>query len=154
MDYWHRLRQLAGKQTLIVPGAAGAIVHDGKVLLVRHGLLKKWQVPGGVQEVGESIQQTVEREIREELGLNLKAGPLIAVYSGPEWTLEYPDGSRLQQLLLFFMMEGPLLPIRAQETELTAHRFFAPNDVPEDTMACCKQKVRDALAYTGKVILR
>jgi ADP-ribose pyrophosphatase YjhB (NUDIX family) len=83
MDYWHRIRQAAGKETVIIPSAAGAIIHEGKILLVRHNLLKKWQIPGGLQEVGENVQQTAQREIREELDLDLVAGQLIAVYSDP-----------------------------------------------------------------------
>ena len=84
MDYWNRVRQLVGKETLIIPSAAGAIMKDGKMLLVHHNLLKKWQIPGGIQEVGESVQETVKREIQEELGLDLDVGSLIGVYSGPQ----------------------------------------------------------------------
>ena len=96
MDYWQRIRRAAGKEPLIIPGAAGAIIHEGKILLVRHNLLKKWQIPGGVQEIGESIRQTAQREIREELNLDLKAGSLISVLSDPKWTIELPDGSKIQ----------------------------------------------------------
>jgi ADP-ribose pyrophosphatase YjhB (NUDIX family) len=154
MEYWQTLRQLTGQETLIIPSAAGAIMRDGQVLLVRHGLLKKWQLPGGMHEVGESIQETAEREIREELGLNLKAESLVGVYSGARWLIEYPDGSKIQQLMCFFMMVGDLSPIRIQESEITAYEFFELDQIPADTMECCKQKICDLKAYTGKVILR
>ncbi len=129
-------------------------MRDGQVLLVRHGLLKKWQLPGGMHEVGESIQQTVEREIHEELGLNLKAGELVGIYSGARWLIEYPDGNKIQQLLFFFMMAGDLSPIRVQENEIMAYEFFRLDQIPADTMECCKQKICDLKAYTGKVLLR
>jgi 8-oxo-dGTP pyrophosphatase MutT (NUDIX family) len=154
MNYWQTLRQLIGQQPLIIPSAAGAITRDSQVLLVRHGLLKKWQLPGGVCEVGESIQETVEREIHEELGLNLKAGALVGVYSGARWLIEYPDGNKIQQLLFFFRMVGDLSPIQIQEDEITAYEFFELDRIPADTMECCKQKIYDLKAYTGQVILR
>jgi ADP-ribose pyrophosphatase YjhB (NUDIX family) len=154
MDYWHRIRQAAGPEPLIIPGAAGAIVQDGKILLVRHNLLKKWQVPGGVQEVGEVIQRTAEREIREELGLDLRARQLIGVYSGPRWMIGCADGSRVQQLTFFFLMEGPMSPIKIQESEIATCQFFAPNEIPEDTMECCKQKVLDWMAFDGQAVFR
>ncbi|MER3554356.1 MAG: hypothetical protein C4331_08390 [Meiothermus sp.] len=125
-----------GSETIILSGAAGAIVQGGKILLTRHGLQKKRHIPGGVQEVGESIQDTVCREIKEELALELRVKSLVSVYSDPRWTLEYPNGDRVQQLLFFFLMEGPIGPIRLQEEEITAYRFFELDAVPEDTMEC------------------
>ena len=154
MDYWHRIRQAVGKEALILPGAAGAITQDGKILLVRHNLIKKWQIPGGVQEIGESVQQTVEREIKEELGLDLAAGSLIGVYSHPKWTIELPDGSKIQQLTFFFSMEGEISAIRMQASEIAAYQFFAPEEIPEDTFECCKQKVSDWSQFQGQVLFR
>jgi len=154
MDYWHRIRKAVGKETIILPGAAGAVIHEGKILLVRHNLLKKWQIPGGCQEVGESIQQTIQREVKEELALDLAAGPLMSVYSHPKWTLEFPDGSKLQQLTFFFLMEGEISPIHIQASEISAYQFFAPDEIPEDTFDCCKQKVSDWVQFQGQVIFR
>jgi ADP-ribose pyrophosphatase YjhB (NUDIX family) len=154
MDYWQRIRQAVGEETLILPGAAGAITQAGKILLVRHNLLKKWQIPGGIQEIGESVQQTAEREIKEELGLDLTAGSLISVTSHPKWTIELPDGSKIQQLTFFFSMEGEFSPIHVQASEIAAYQFFAPDEIPEDTFECCKQKVADWRQFQGQVLFR
>jgi ADP-ribose pyrophosphatase YjhB (NUDIX family) len=154
MDYWQSIRQAVGKEPVIIPSAAGAIIHEGKILLVRHGALKKWQIPGGLQEIGESIQQTVHREIKEELSLDLVAGPLIAVYSHPKWMIEFPDESKLQQLIFFFLMEGKISSINIQTSEIASYRFFAPDEIPEDTFDCCKQKISDWSQFQGQVIFR
>jgi 8-oxo-dGTP pyrophosphatase MutT (NUDIX family) len=154
LDYWQRIRQAVGKETLILPGAAGAITHNGKILLVRHNLLKKWQIPGGTQEIGESIQQTAEREIKEELGLDLTAGSLISIYSHPKWTIELPNGDKIQQLTFFFAMEGEISTVSIQASEIHAYQFFAPDEIPEDTFDCCKQKVVDWKTYQGQVKFR
>lgn len=154
MDYWQSIRQAVGKETMIIPSAAGAIIHEGKILLVRHNVLKKWQIPGGLQEIGESIQQTVQREIKEELNLNLVAGSLIAIYSHPKWMIEFPDESKLQQLIFFFLMEGEISPINIQTSEIAAYQFFAPDEIPEDIFDCCKQKISDWSQFQGQVIFR
>lgn len=154
VDYWQKLRQCVGTDTLILSGAAGAILKDGKILLARHSALKKWHIPGGLQEVGESIQQTVQREIREELGLNLEAGHLISVLSSPKWLSEFPNGDKIQNLLFFFKMEGEITRINLQESEITDYDFFALDAIPEDTMDCCKQKVLDLLEYKGQTLFR
>jgi 8-oxo-dGTP pyrophosphatase MutT (NUDIX family) len=154
MDYWQRMKELASTEPVIIPGAAGAIVQDGKILLVRHNLLKKWQIPGGIQEPGESIHETVKREIKEELGLSLAVQDLVGVYSGSEWVIEYSDGHKVQQLLFFFLLEGHVGEIKLQESEVAAYRFFALDEIPEDTMECCKQKVVDLMRFNGKTIFR
>ena len=68
--------------------------------------------------------------------------------------IEYPDGSRVQQLLFFFLMDGQVDGIRPQETEVTAYRFVRPDEIPEDTMECCKQKTADLIHYKGQTIFR
>lgn len=154
MDYWQILRQAVGSQPLILSGAAGAIVKDGKILLVRHHALKQWQVPGGLQELGETIQQTIEREVKEELNLNLTAGPLINVLSHPKWNIQFPNGDIIQQLGFFFLMEGEISEIHLQSSEVLEYGFFTPDEIPDDTLECCKQKVHDWAQFTGEVIVR
>jgi 8-oxo-dGTP diphosphatase len=54
---------------------SAAIVREGKVLVVRrarppaHGL---YTLPGGVVELGETLDQAVAREVREETGLDIE----------------------------------------------------------------------------------
>jgi ADP-ribose pyrophosphatase YjhB (NUDIX family) len=57
----------------------GAVVHDreGRLLLIRRGHdpgRGLWSLPGGRVEAGESPRQAVEREVREETGLAVRAG--------------------------------------------------------------------------------
>jgi 8-oxo-dGTP pyrophosphatase MutT (NUDIX family) len=58
---------------------------DGRVLLCQLTYKKDWDLPGGVVEVGESPLLAVAREVEEELGLALKAGPLILTDWLPPW---------------------------------------------------------------------
>lgn len=61
-------------------GAVGVVFdHEGRVLLVEHVFRTDfpWGLPGGWIERGEDPQQTVRREIEEELGLRVEIGPLL-----------------------------------------------------------------------------
>ena len=62
----------------------GAVVFDseGRVLLVRRGRppkLGSWSLPGGRLEPGETLVSGCRREVREETGLDISPGPIVAV---------------------------------------------------------------------------
>lgn len=63
---------------------AAVIERDGAVLLARRpdgGLLGGlWEFPGGKQEPGETLEQCLHREIREELGVDVQVGRPLGVY--------------------------------------------------------------------------
>jgi 8-oxo-dGTP diphosphatase len=62
---------------------AAAVIFDGegRVLLVRHSYGRRgWELPGGGREPKESVEQTVYREVREELGVTIVEAQLCGVY--------------------------------------------------------------------------
>jgi ADP-ribose pyrophosphatase YjhB (NUDIX family) len=87
----------------LVP-AASAVVADqeGRILLHRRDDNALWSVPGGAMEVGESIGQTVVREVKEETGLDVEPYSIIGVYSDPRHVVEYGNGEVRQQFSICF----------------------------------------------------
>jgi 8-oxo-dGTP diphosphatase len=66
-----------------VVGVGGVVVDDGRALLIRRGsepLRGQWSIPGGMLELGESLQAGVARELREETGLEVRVLELIEVF--------------------------------------------------------------------------
>jgi len=59
--------------------AAALIVRDGRVLLNQLKGDVAWMLPGGTGEFGETIEQTLSRELREELGVTCDVGRLLWV---------------------------------------------------------------------------
>lgn len=56
----------------------------GRVLLLRRAIepsYGKWTFPGGYLEIGETAEEGAEREALEEVGLRVKAGPLLGAYT-------------------------------------------------------------------------
>ena len=68
--------------------AAAAIIRDGKVFATQRGYgdwKDWWEFPGGKLEPGESPEETLVREIREELSAEIEVGKLLRTV---EW--DYP----------------------------------------------------------------
>ena len=65
-----------------VVGVGAMIVSEGKILLEKRKnepSRGKWSIPGGLVELGESVEQAVIREVKEETGLDVEAPRLIDV---------------------------------------------------------------------------
>ena len=71
----------------VVP-CVGAVVHDaaGRLLLIQRGHAPhrgSWSLPGGRIEAGESPEQAIVREVREETGLDVRPGPAVGRVTVP-----------------------------------------------------------------------
>jgi len=64
-------------------GVGGVVVHEARTLLIRRGsapLKGEWSIPGGLLELGETLEQGVVRELAEETGLEVRVIELIEVF--------------------------------------------------------------------------
>lgn len=60
---------------------AGIVVRDdGRILAIKRRDNGQWQPPGGVLELGETLEEGVEREVREETGVRVAVHQLSGVY--------------------------------------------------------------------------
>ncbi len=82
--------------------AAGILLRDGNVLACRRRPDQqhagKWEFPGGKVEAGETPAEALERELREELGIEAKIGRELERY-----TFAYPGKAAI--LLVFLRVE-------------------------------------------------
>ena len=61
--------------------ARALLIHEAQIALVqiRRRGRERWVLPGGGQDRGEALPETVRRECREELGIDVNVGPLCIV---------------------------------------------------------------------------
>src|SRR5215211_8038777 len=57
----------------------GAVVRDGKILLIQERADGNWAMPGGWADLGNSPASVAEREVFEESGFHVKAEKVVAV---------------------------------------------------------------------------
>lgn len=68
-------------------GASLLVIREGRVLLGRRGIESRpgygmWAGPAGFAELGETIEETAQRELFEETGLRGEVRGLISIYNG------------------------------------------------------------------------
>ncbi|WP_043453338.1 NUDIX domain-containing protein [Streptomyces fulvoviolaceus] len=110
--------------------AAGALFFDSadRVLMVEPTYKDYWDVPGGYVETGESPLHAAVREVREELGIAVSLGRLLAV----DWAPSAGEGDKV----LYLFDGGQLTPetlarIALQPEELKGHAFLSPAEINE-----------------------
>ena len=67
-----------------IVGIGAVIINEGKIALIKRGSEPskgKWTIPGGLVELGETLEQSVIRETKEETGLDVENPRLIDVVS-------------------------------------------------------------------------
>lgn len=65
-----------------IVGVGAVVLDGGRVLLVKraHEPLKgEWSLPGGAVDVGETLDEAIRREVREETSLEVEVGPVVDV---------------------------------------------------------------------------
>lgn len=64
--------------------AAAVVRDDGRVLVIQRRDNGKWEPPGGVLELEETIEDGLRREVLEETGLHVEVEALTGVYKNLE----------------------------------------------------------------------
>ena len=116
---------------------------EGRVLLCSLTYKQDWDLPGGVVEVNESPRDAVSREVQEELGLEVPAGPLLLTDWLPPWS-GWDDA-------LCLVFDGgahdPSVLDRAvlQPREIQSVRFCTPQEVREHCADFTARRIESAL---------
>jgi ADP-ribose pyrophosphatase YjhB (NUDIX family) len=103
----------------------GAVVRDGKILLVQEASDGKWSMPGGWAELGNAPASVAEREVWEESGYRVHTEKVIAVIDANRiQPLEFYHAYKI--IFLCALLDGEPRP--SQET--LAVDFFSPDQLP------------------------
>jgi ADP-ribose pyrophosphatase YjhB (NUDIX family) len=124
----------------------GVVVHEGHVLLVREVGDTRWTLPGGWADVGETPRQAVEKEVREEAGLAVRAVRVLAVYDRdfrgrPRWP------AHCYKLYVLCEADAGAPAGDGLETEEAA--FFDPATLPELSVKTPDEHLRRVLAIAA-----
>jgi ADP-ribose pyrophosphatase YjhB (NUDIX family) len=103
----------------------GAVVHEGKILLIQERADGNWSMPGGWADLGNAPASVAEREVWEESGFRVKAEKVVAVIDANRIEpMEFYHAYKI--IFLCRLLDGE--PRTSYET--LAVDFFDPHHLP------------------------
>jgi len=142
--------ELAHDFILIQDGAAIIIVNEkDEILLQSRADRDKWGLPGGCQEAGESFQEVIIREVKEETNLDVQMKDLqfVEAVSGKSRRNSYATGDIVYNNTLLYCTNKYSGELK-WDKESKEMRFFPLNQLPEnqndpDLIECYKRWVKN-----------
>ena len=103
----------------------GAVVQDGKILLIQERADGNWAMPGGWADLGNSPRSVAEREVWEESGFRVQAEKVVAVI----------DANRIEPMEFYHAYKIIFLCKLLNGEPRTSHEtlavdFFDPDHLP------------------------
>jgi 8-oxo-dGTP pyrophosphatase MutT (NUDIX family) len=117
-------------------GVRVLLVRDGQVLLIRHTYMHSWFAPGGGVERGETLEQAVRREAREEVGATLHDLRLMGIYTSFK-------ESKSDHVVMFVSTDFDVDGTSDREVEET--RWFPLDGLPPDLSPATARRITDFL---------
>jgi ADP-ribose pyrophosphatase YjhB (NUDIX family) len=103
-----------------------AIIRNGKKLLLTKEILESgrefWSFPGGGVNFGESLEEAVKREIKEELGMGIKVEKLLGFKEAIFPKYNY-------HTVIFFFLATPLNELSIKERKVLEARYFELKEI-------------------------
>lgn len=123
-------------------GAAVLVLHNDRLLMVRQERKTaiRWEVPGGGQEPGESLEEAAVREAREEASVSVSLDRLICTYA----SYRLHTGTVVLGAFYLARMENPDEPPMPQlEEGIVEARWVDPTTLPIAELGPLTRRVLD-----------
>ena len=134
-------------------------IEEQEILLELRADCDLWCVPGGRLEPGESIEECVRREVKEETNIDVILDNLFCVYSHPKiGTLRhYLEDDFSQHVIDIFLIGLPISNKIKKSKESLDVKFFRLDNIPDNLVPTAARAIKDyktTYRLNGKPILR
>lgn len=132
MGYISEMRKYIGHSPIMIT-AAMCIIYDKEkgILFEKRSDNGMWCIPGGAIELGETLEQALEREVKEETSLNISNPKLFDVVANVH--MIYPNKDEVYYTDVVYEVNDYTGTLKYDE-ESTELKWFNINKLPESIM--------------------
>ncbi len=132
--YVEKIRACVGRQPMLFPGSRVILLNaDAEILLHHRRKDDVWRLPGGIMELGESLEEAAYREVHEDVGLMCEDMKLLKVFSGKNLYQKYPNGDEVFGVTAVYICKSYHGVIGVNPVVGKAAKFFDIGHLPENT---------------------
>lgn len=146
-DYLKFIREKIGNAPIIGATTATIIYKDQKILLQKRSDNGLWALHGGFINLGETIEEGMKRELKEEIGIVPLEYQPYGVYSGKQMHYVYPNGDEVYYLVTVFFCTKYEGIEQADGDEVSQLEWFSLNDIPDKLHPTDQIILADLKAY-------
>lgn len=130
MGYISNMRQYIGHAPMLSAGATIVVLKENRILLNLRSDTNTWGIPGGATELGETLEETAARELKEETNLIANDFTLLTVFSGKKFYFKYPNGDALYAVVALYLANSVTGNLRISDGESLALKYFGKDELP------------------------
>lgn len=130
MSYIKEIRKYIGHSPMLSAGATIVVLKDNKILLNLRSDTNTWGIPGGAIELGETLEETAARELKEETNLESEKFTLLNVFSGKDFYFKYPNQDELYSVVALYIADGVTGDLKITDNESFELKYFGKDELP------------------------
>ena len=116
-----------------------ALDSENRVFLIRHTYVRGWHLPGGGVELGETLRQSLERELSEEANIAMTGEPvLLGLYFNRH-------ASRRDHVAVYVIRQFRQTAPKRLGNLIVGAGFFPAADLPQGTTQGTRARIMEAL---------
>ncbi len=135
-------------------GVGAVVIRDGKILLVKRANEPnrgKWSVPGGLVRTGETLEDALKREIREELGVDVQVKDIACVTD----EIFYDESRKVEYHYIVIDFYADITGEPRPMSDAADVAWFDLNSIKEiDAVDFIFRLVQNILQKSGRIYLR
>ncbi|WP_102344783.1 NUDIX hydrolase [Bacillus sp. Marseille-P3661] len=140
MGYIEEIRQKVGQLPLILNSSGIIIKNDNNEILLQYRKdTHNWGLPGGYMEPGETYEETIIRELKEEMGIKVGTLSLLKIFSGREFFHKYPNGDQVYSVMAIYVANEIIGELKADQNEISEIKFFSLDALPKEMTATTQE---------------